>query len=668
MTKRNRVTDSVYLLPVFVFTLSILLVRLHLFSMPLTDIYWSEATDTTTLSDVFSYWKCLAILAAGGLTCILAIVGYFGGQIQFKKSVFYIPAFIYVCFVLLSYLFSDYKYFALRGMQEHFEGTIILLAYITLLFFMLNVIDSKRRLKMVVICVLSLSMLLGILGITQAIGHDFFSTAIGQKLMTPNYTLDTGIKSWDMIDILATTGQKAYDFSFTEGEVYQTVYNINYVPLYLSLLIPIGAILFIFTLKKGNNLILSGICLGLFGLFLYNFFSANSSSGYAGLMVILIAALAIFHKYLKQWVKPIVCLLIITGLVLGLTVNQWLPEVKSLLGNFSTDFFDFVYAEDLPNIQYEYEKKPASISPVIDYIETNQTNLVFSINGNELVITRDDASSSFAITDGDSNPLYLSMIPDEDNVFQILDVRYHDFVKLSLTNDGIRSVVLLSTRAHDWHFAYDNGQFKYVNSVGKDVILTKIPHSGLIKSYSFANGRGLIWDTIIPQLKNYIFIGAGADVFSFVYPQNDYATAYTVDPWTKMNLVTDKAHNLYMQYWVNTGLISLLAWLTMVGYYLVGSVKQFRKRGFVDFCDFVNGGIFCGICGFLAVAFFNDGSVNTMPMFYTMLGTGLAINMRDKWPGEETVGETSGSDGADPGEGKKKGKKAKTAAEVMPEM
>ena len=135
-----------------------------------------------------------------------------------------------------------------------------------------------------------------------------------------------------------------------------------------------------------------------------------------------------------------------------------------------------------------------------------------------------------------------------------------------------------------------------------------------------------------------------------------------------MNLVTDKAHNLYMQYWVNTGLISLLAWLTMVGYYLVGSVKQFRKRGFVDFCDFVNGGIFCGICGFLAVAFFNDGSVNTMPMFYTMLGTGLAINMRDKWPGEETVGETSGSDGADPGEGKKKGKKAKTAAEVMPEM
>lgn len=97
----------------------------------------------------------------------------------------------------------------------------------------------------------------------------------------------------------------------------------------------------------------------------------------------------------------------------------------------------------------------------------------------------------------------------------------------------------------------------------------------------------------------------------------------------------------------------------------MGAVKQFRKRGFVDFCDFVNGGIFCGICGFLAVAFFNDGSVNTMPMFYTMLGTGLAINMRDKWPGDETSTGSAAGDGPSAGVGGVEGKKA---AEVMPEM
>ena len=124
-----------------------------------------------------------------------------------------------------------------------------------------------------------------------------------------------------------------------------------------------------------------------------------------------------------------------------------------------------------------------------------------------------------------------------------------------------------------------------------------------------------------------------------------------------------------MQYWVNTGLISLLAWLTMVGFYLVGAVKQFRKRGFEDFCDFVNGGIFCGILGFLAVAFFNDGSVNTMPMFYTMLGTGLAINMRDQWPAAaEGLGEGGVVVTEKPADGKQKAKKEKSDGGGMPEL
>ena len=217
------------MLPALIFTLSILLVRLHLFSMPLTDVYWSSASDTTTLTDMFNYWKALAILAAAGLAVLVIIAGYFKDQIRFKKSFLYIPASIYACFILLSLLFSRYPYFALRGMQEHFEGSLVLFAYILMVFFLVNASDSERRVRMIVFCAICAAVLLGVLGLTQATGNDFFATATGQKMMTPNYTLDTGIKSWDMIDILAVTGQRAYDFSFTQGEVYQTVYNINYV-------------------------------------------------------------------------------------------------------------------------------------------------------------------------------------------------------------------------------------------------------------------------------------------------------------------------------------------------------------------------------------------------------------------------------------------------------
>ena len=674
LDKRNRFTDIVCMFPIFVFVLSIVLVRLHLFSMPLTNIYWTEALDTTTLSDLFSYWKSMAILLAGYLSIIVFVIGYFKNQIKFKSSFLYIPALVYILFVTISYVFSDYKYFALRGMQEHFEGTFVLIAYILMIFFLFNVVDSDRRVKSIVCCTLSIAVLLGLLGATQATGHDFFTTTIGQKLITPNNMVSSGLKSWDMIDLLAAQGERAYNFSFTEGEVYQTVYNINYVPLYLSLLLPISAILFVFySIGEGKkSKIVASILLIVYGLLLYNFFSANSASGYIGLITVFIIALVLFHKYLTKWYKSILCLLIVLGLTMGLTVDRWLPEIQPLLSNATKIIATNIYADDITSINTNYDKYPASVWMPVDYIETSDNQVIFALNESAIIITRDNANGTFIITDGDNQQLYLTNISGQDNKFQILDDRFHDYAALSLVKDETgKSYVVISTQRGDWHFLYDESGFRYRNSVGKFIGLTSVPHSDLIHDYSLASARGWIWATTIPMLKSYLIVGAGADVFPFVYPQNDYATLYSHPQWIIPEIVADKAHNLYMQYWVNTGLISLLAWLTMVGYYLVGAVKQFRRRGFVDFCDFVNGGIFCGICGFLAVAFFNDGSVNTMPMFYTMLGTGLAINMRDKWPEAAPVGETSGdgpSTGSGPVGGKKKGKKVKAGAEAMPEM
>ncbi len=632
LNKRTRVSDFLCMMPAFVFTLSILLVRLHQFSMPLSNIFWSEASDTSTLSELFNYWKCVVILAAGCLAIIVIAFAYFKDQIQFKRGFVYIPVLVYIAFVLVSLAFSDYKYFAVRGMQEHFEGTFVLLAYMIMVLFLRNAVDSDRRLKMVIFCALGAVFLVGLLGVTQANGHDFFATVAGQKLITPNQNLSSGVTSWDMIEILNATGQKMYDFAFTEGEVYQTVYNINYVPLYLSLLIPVGAALFVFFSRRAekNKLLSATVFLVLYGLFLYNFFAANSASGYFGLTAIVVSSLIVFQKYIKKWIKPIICLLVVLGLVMGLMADRWLPEIKKAFSSFAT----YVYADnELSTTQYEFENAAGRTRLPVDYIESNDGYLLFGINGDAIKIIRDDTNASYVITDKDDNQLFLRQIEGEDS-FEILDTRFHDYVKLSLTRDEANTYIVITMPFHGWTFRYDGNTFLYQNLVGKEVALDKVSHSSLFHDYAAATGRYRIWATTIPMLSKYLLAGAGADCYTFVFPQNDYATLYSVYcvyGTYGLTTVTDKAHNIYMQYWVNTGLISLLAWLTLVGYYLVGAVKQFRKRGFVEFSDFVNGGIFCGIIGFLFVAFFNDGSVNTMPMFYTMLGTGLAINMKDKW-------------------------------------
>ena len=656
LNKRKKYSDFICMLPACVFVLSIIIVRLRLFSMPMTNVYWSEATNESTLSDLFSYWKAITIIGAACLAAVVLIIAYFKEQIHFKKAFFYIPALVYCIFVFISLIFSDYKYFALRGMGEHFEGAVVLFAYIGMVAFLANAVDSENRLKIVVSCALGASVLIGILGVTQAVGHDFFSTAIGQKMMTPNYTLDSGVKSWDMIDILTASGQKAYDFSFTEGEVYQTVYNINYVPLYLSSLVPLAAFVFLFVSKGDSKgkLVLSTFSLLVYGLLLFNYFAANSASGYIGLIIIFIAAILVFHKHLRAFLKPLLCLLVVSGLIISLTADRWLPEIKKGLGDITKITTSYVYADDI-EIKTEYENAPESKGPFLDYVESLGDHLDFSMEGNVLRITRDIVNSGYELSDGEGNPLYISTIENDSDPgwYQVLDDRFHDYIRVGLKTIGENTYFVVHVWGNEWPFRHNGENFVLRNVVGKETTICKVPHAELF-DYTFGSQRGLIWDTTLPMLKNYLFKGSGPDTFVFAYPQNDYVTLSNYFGHSMRNRVTDKAHNLYLQYWINTGLISLLAWLTMVGYYLVGAVKQFRKRGFVDFCDFVNGGIFCGILGFLAVAFFNDGSVNTMPMFYTMLGTGLAINMRDKWP-EANSGEVEAKD-------------RKNSPEAMPEV
>jgi len=78
---------------------------------------------------------------------------------------------------------------------------------------------------------------------------------------------------------------------------------------------------------------------------------------------------------------------------------------------------------------------------------------------------------------------------------------------------------------------------------------------------------------------------------------------------------------------VGTGGISMLSLLTIWILYIIQSINIYRRETYASFYAFVGAGIFLGICGFLAAATVNDSSVSVTPIFYGLLGTGIAINM-----------------------------------------
>jgi hypothetical protein len=71
--------------------------------------------------------------------------------------------------------------------------------------------------------------------------------------------------------------------------------------------------------------------------------------------------------------------------------------------------------------------------------------------------------------------------------------------------------------------------------------------------------------------------------------------------------------------------------------------------------EFAGVGIFLGVMGFVFTGLVDDSSVSTMPVFYGLLGTGIAINLalkrrepaREETPAAAKAPEVSGDAAAD---------------------
>lgn len=590
----------------------ILIVRMHGYVRPMDQFFWSGGD--TQLSDFFSYYKMVAILIAAILAVLIILYRFTTQTLVIQKSYAYIPMAVYAVFVLLSYFFSDYKEFALYGYNDRFEGTVTLLSYMVMLFFLINYIHSERNVKWVVYPLGISSAILGLLGLTQALDHDFFRTTFGKKLITPS-------SFWENVDSL--------NFTFQNREIYQTVYNINYVSFYLTLLVPLFAMLFLRE-SAWKKKVLWG---ALLALLIYNLIGSKSSGGIAGLAVSALVALIVLNRRLLQWKKPLIALLVITAIVGGLTFNRWTEElsgaINSVLGRQPAITQTEESASQEQGTDTTATNAPGTLRPHIDYIETNEDSVVMSFNGNPLTITitKQQDGSIEGMTLADQDGKAIAMMPTEEQAtFTIEDERFREYATLSYASDGTQYYILLNTPEVQWAFAITEEGILYSNQLGKLVDLEKIPAVGWENNQRFGSGRGYIWSRTLPMIKDTLLIGHGADTYCLYFPHQDYAGKYSSEQFP-INIIVDKPHNMYMGAAIGTGLLSILSLMVLWAFYLIQSLKLYWKAEFKeDFNTYVGAGIFFGISGFLVAGLVNDSTVSVMPMFYTLLGTGIAIN------------------------------------------
>ncbi|QAT41907.1 O-antigen ligase family protein [Aminipila luticellarii] len=590
----------------------IMLVRMHQYHRPMNQFFWTNSGNN--LTEFFSYYKMVAIVICAVLALVFILYRVFTQSFFIKRTLYYIPMLVYSIFVLISYVMSDYKEFALWGWNDRFEGTVTLLAYMVMLFFIMNTINNEKNIKWIVYPAAVSSLLLSLLGLSQALGHDFFQTTFGKKLITSS-------QFWDQLDSLT--------FTFTHREIYQTVYNINYVSFYLTLLIPLFGLLFIHSVVKEKEeplwkKILWGV---LFGLNMYNLIGSKSSGGFLGMAVVVLVALILLNKTIIKWWKPLAILLVITVLVGGVTYERWVPELtgaaRSVLGINNSKTQEVPGKPD----STDTAQTESASKGHIDYLETKGNKIMMSYNGNPITFTTyPENPLAVKLTDKDGKALDIAPL-EGTNFYTIADDRYRSFAIGPAQDTAGINYFIVKVDGSEWDFAMLRGQdIQYRNTLGKFVPLKKVESFGWEKNQGFGSGRGYIWSRTLPMMKSTALIGHGADTYCIYFPNDDYIGKYNAN-WDNINLIVDKPHNMYMGAWIGTGGISVLALLALWIIYILQSIKVFWKRNLNSFTEYTGVGIFLGICGFLVSALVDDSTVSVMPMFYGLLGTGIAINI-----------------------------------------
>lgn len=625
--------DSSFLmtLPAVLFTAFVILaVRMVSYERPMEQFFWT--TGPTTQTDFFSYSKMIILLVFAVLALLMILFKITTQSLIIKRSYAYIPMAVYSVFVILSYVMSDYKDFALLGFNDRFEGTLPLLAYMVGLFFIINVVNGEKSVKSIIYGLVISSGVLSLLGISQALDKDFFRTTMGQKLLIPNGLTESGYTTWELVDESAEKGELFLNFTFNNREIYQTVYNINYVSFYLTLLIPLFGMLFIRSVNLGKEEKLwKKIGWGvMFGLVIFNLIGSASSGGFLGMAAVVALAFVLLNKKILKWWKPVLILILIAGICFGITVDRWLPELTGAAKSV-TDSTNTIVEN---NNESGEEKKLGELSKCyIDYIITNEDSIDLSINGNPMTIalqTEEGNVQSFILEDSEGTVLAMKPTPTQ-GVYAISDERFAGYVNVAYTaNEGLFYIVL-ETYGEEWLFPLTEDGIFYRNGFGNFVDLHDVPSIGWKNNQLFGSGRGYIWSRTLPMMKETMFMGHGADTYCIYYPHEDYVGKYNAGSsyTNNINIIIDKPHNMYMGAWIGTGGASVIALLALFSVYLTQSIKLYIKKSFVDndFLTYTGIGIMFGIFGFLVAGLVNDSSVSVMPMFYGLLGTGISINM-----------------------------------------
>lgn len=570
---------------------------------------YPQFTNSSTSTDLFLYWKgqALILLAFLMMACLLISLAKKEWMPEWRRlrSLEILCLGSYLVLSVLSSLLSEYPSFAIWGSYEQWEGMFILLAYGILLLYVYLMVDTEWVIRLVVYGIIAGGFLMGLLGTFQFLGMDLFRGNVGQAIMN-----------------LLSEKKMDYTFNFSEGWVYASLYNPNYVGSYAALLLPILVSVALVEWKKLSRFWTMTAMLGAC-LMTVTLLGSRSLTGCVGVIA------SVLFLVLYQW-RRIVAYLGWKKLIAGAVgLGVFLAAMTVLFPEQVAAGTDKLFhpKEDTHMIQ-----QMVSTAEGLKITTTGEKNLYVSLTGEE----------QKPLKAADAQGKELELVFHEGGNYYTLKEHSYDYVKEgtaiaeprfyktvvtvdSMNYDAIRVVdhQFVYEKDKAWTIAKIGNEYRIYNAFKKIDQLCEIPAIGFADCQHFGDKRGYIWSRTIPLLKDFIVTGSGPSTFTMIFPNNDYVG--------KMNMNYDgvtvtKPHNMYLQIWTQTGLLSLIAFLLMFFWYFIKSIRLYWNRELETVPEKIGMAVMVALFGYMVTGIANDSTVAVAPVFWGMLGFGMAVN------------------------------------------
>ena len=559
---------------------------------------------TAAYGDFFSRAKAFVLLLIGIAMLVLGIV--FRRKFPEKRgrvlNTYLIAGGAFALFTLLSAAFSGYASIAFWGAHDRAEGAVTILCYLVLLFYSIYAYRTERDSRNIVIALGIVVSVCAFLGVFQFFGHDLLFTDFGKALTTAPWDRD---KVTDMYSLSQS------------GRLYGTFFHRDYMGSFAGIVFPMFLALACFAKSLRSRIALWGMTL----LSLWLLLGSTSRAGLVGVFAALVFCAVFFgKKIVRHWKISAGCAAAVLVAFIGLNAASGDIYTRSRIPSLFSDIagiFQSGGADYLPQL------------PVKDVSAQGNTAVVVTQKNDMLKATLNDHSMSLK----DQNGQKIS-VETKDGNSAIADERFKQFnfklVKMGLNKDS-KGIALFIDGQPQFFFRIGSDQTLHLtNAAGtKDIDSLKTPPSfGFQGKERLGSARGYIWSRTLPMLPGHLLLGAGPDTFVLNFPQDDLLGKYWAYGTT--NMIVDKPHNLYLQIMTGEGGVALLAFLLIVLLYVIDSIRLYALKKEYRQSQVFGAAACFGVVGYLFAGLFNDSVVSVAPVFWIVLGVGIAVNFQNR--------------------------------------